>query len=186
MMHSCSLNSPPKNKPFVGKSKNHSYFVRWYGTRPYQHQHHLDQKGKIKQEIIEKRIHFLKSLKLWSDPIKHLDRVVYLNRHLFVLEQMDQYGLSNLDRMYRGLRPFALDGDKLTIHHLDQTHKGTWVIIPEKIHSMYDCELHSQVRTSDPVNRLVFQEEGKTFWKSMAEEADLTLKMRFKPLNSRL
>lgn len=157
-------------------SKSGYFVLREYVTRPRLHDNHLDRQGYIRKSIIEMRCNFLLTHNLLNDGIHFMNHFVYANRHLYAIEQVDCYGMTNLERMRKGLRPIAFDGQELiVIHHLEQTHSGTWVVVPDRFHCKYDSVLHSQVRTQDPVRRLEFKYESKAFWK---EEARLIEQLR--------
>lgn len=146
------------------------YFpLRRFAVRVQQDQSHLDMTGFIKKSIINNRISFLLSNKLLSDRIVFQDHVIYANRHLYTLDHIDCNGFTNLERMKLGMRPIALNGKELiVIHHLEQTHRGTWIVIPDSFHCKFDAILHSQVRTPDPVRRKEFKQESREFWKEEA------------------
>ena len=159
------------------------YFpLRQFSSRVQQHEDHLDIRGLIKESLIKKRSLFLSDHNLLNDQLVFMDHVIYANRHLYQLEHRDGFGLTNLERMKSGMRPIALDGKELVvIHHLEQTHSGTWIVLPNSFHCKHDMILHSQVTTGDPVRRTEFKLESRAFWKEEARLREASIAALMKP-----
>ena len=130
---------------------------------------HIDTNGSIKAELIQERKFFLEKHGMMQDKILHQNRIVYANYHLYDIGQLDANGNTNLQRMQNGNCPVGLDGsDLIVIHHLDQSHDGTWIILTNSFHQDYHSQLHSNISPMNRVKRDLFQEEKNFFWKSQA------------------
>ncbi len=133
------------------------------------HKFHLDHTGAIKEQYLIQRRAFLARHKLLQDKIIFQNRVVYENRHLYDVNETDQHGLSNLQRMLKGHAPITpSDNNYLVIHHFDQTHTGDWVVLLNSFHVEHDLSLHSQVTVRNAVNRHRFAEERMAYWQQVA------------------
>ncbi len=141
---------------------------------------HIDEKGHIKQSYLNHRWQFLANHHLLEDKIVFKEHVVYQNSHLYDIQQQDQRGISNLQRMLQGICPIAPDGkDYLVIHHFSQTHRSDWMILLNGFHEKYDRELHSHVRVKDGVIRPLFAKERTAYWQHVAN-MHITLKATFR------
>lgn len=135
----------------------------------FHHKSHLDSSGAIKAEYLNQRREFLKNYQLLRDQTTFENRVVYENRDLYDVHDIDKYGLTNLQRMLKGLAPVASNGtDHVVIHHFDQTHNGEWVVLLNSFHEEHDLSLHSQVKVRNGVNRQMFAKERMAYWQHVA------------------
>ncbi|WP_318389346.1 HNH/ENDO VII family nuclease [Enterobacter sp.] len=87
------------------------------------------------------------------------------------LEQTDVFGLSNLERMERGLAPLDADGKPIELHHIGQKpdsplaeltcgeHRG-----PGNTTILHDVKKESEIDRND------FNKERAEHWKARAEE----------------
>ncbi len=134
---------------------------------------HLNEQGVIKKEILAIRQDFLKQHGLLQDKFKYEGRLVYGNFHLYDTEQKDIYGLTNLQRMSKGLCPINKVGKSLIIiHHFDQTMDGPWIILSDEFHCKFSKDLHSEVRVSGAVNQQ-FEEQRRAYWKYEAHKRQI-------------
>ncbi|MBS0288454.1 MAG: hypothetical protein JSS07_00280 [Proteobacteria bacterium] len=134
---------------------------------------HLNEKGEIKQDIIQKRKELLAKHGFLYDEFHYLGRVVFGNKHLYDFKQQDSIGRTNFVRMQSGICPVDKSGeDILTIHHLEQTMVGPWVVLPNLFHQQYNKQLHSQVTLHDGINRTIFKGERQAYWRHEAFTGD--------------
>lgn len=130
---------------------------------------HLTPDGFIKESYLKYRREFLLKHNLLNDKIIFRSHTVYENSHLFDIDEVDQNGISNLERTLKGLAPLTIGGeDFLTIHHFDQTHTGDWIVLPHKFHCQYDQELHSNITVKNHVIRHLFSAERIAYWQHVA------------------
>lgn len=170
---SLSLNVSSSRSPV-----SHSHFSKpllfsrgFHRTLPFfAERDHLNERGGIREDLIEQRTQFLDTHGLLRDKIEFEGRNVYCNRHLFTSIDRDRSGVTNAQRMEKGLCPVTEDYDLVVIHHLDQSHGGDWVILTNHFHQTYDRQLHSKIMVENPVKRPEFQNEKKRFWKEQALE----------------
>ncbi|MBN9286976.1 MAG: hypothetical protein BGO43_11365 [Gammaproteobacteria bacterium 39-13] len=138
------------------------------------HAAHLNEKGLIREEILDQRRLLLQKHGLLQDEMDYLGRQVYANYHLYSTDPNETIGLINLNRMRYGKAPFDKKGKKvIVIHHFDQTHEGPWVILSEAFHQMYDTDLHSNITLIKGVRRNRFNHERAAYWKSEADRLEL-------------
>lgn len=131
---------------------------------------HLTPEGYIKETLLRDRRAFLQEHNLLNDRIVFQDHNVYENFHLYDIGEIDQNGVSNLERILKGLAPLTIGGtDYLTIHHFDQTHAGDWIILPNQFHCENDRELHSNVKVRRSVIRHQFSIERVAYWQHVAQ-----------------
>lgn len=147
----------------------HASSVSYKKQKILQDAEHIDLNGSIKSDLIQQRESFLKKHGMMQNKIIHESRIVYANYHLYDIWQLDANGNTNLRRMQNGNCPIGLDGkDLIVIHHLDQSHDGTWIILTNSFHQDYHSKLHSNISPINRVKREQFQEEKNFFWKSQA------------------
>lgn len=81
------------------------------------------------------------------------------------LNQLDEYGRTNLQRMTKGLSPLDKTGKSFELHHVGQKNDGTLAILSTKEHD--NPFLHGYLKTAE-INRPEFDGIRKEFWKTMA------------------
>ncbi|HHV7361493.1 TPA: HNH/ENDO VII family nuclease, partial [Morganella morganii] len=69
-------------------------------------------------------------------------RKVYQRDDLFDPHAIDEYGLTNIQRMQKGRAPIGKDGLEINLHHVTQTEPGPMAEILSSTHSTYDRTLH--------------------------------------------
>nr|WP_308428678.1 HNH/ENDO VII family nuclease [Providencia thailandensis] len=69
-------------------------------------------------------------------------RKVYQRDDLFDPYFIDEYGLTNIQRMQKGRAPIGKDGYEINLHHVTQTEPGPMAEILSSTHSSYDRTLH--------------------------------------------
>ncbi len=79
------------------------------------------------------------------------------------LQQMDEAGNTNLQRMLSGRPPIDMDGNAFELHHIGQKNNGTLAILTKKEHDIR--ALHRTVDSE--INRSAFNRTRDEFWKTM-------------------
>lgn len=77
----------------------------------------------------------------------------------------DEYGQTNLERMFKGLAPLDDSGKSFELHHVGQRNDGTIAILTSKEHD--NAVLHGFKNISE-INRKEFEQIRIDFWKTMA------------------
>ncbi len=133
---------------------------------------HLNEKGAIKEEILEVRKAFLKKHGMLEDRFIYEGRLVYGNFHLYDKDQKDELDRTNLERMLNGLCPIDRSGKHLVVlHHFDQSMGGPWIVLTEAFHCNYSAKLHSEVRVADAVNQ-DFNVQRRAYWRYEAQRLE--------------
>jgi hypothetical protein len=86
------------------------------------------------------------------------------------LKHMDEFGLSNMERMKRGLAPIGSDGKPIQLHHVRQKNDGILAELTEAEHHVHFDTLHDRTLASE-INRELFRKEREAHW--MARVAEL-------------
>ena len=83
------------------------------------------------------------------------------------LSRVDEFGRSNLERMFNGKAPLDSTGKPFELHHIGQKNNGSLAILTSKEHDA--AVLHGYVEKSE-IDRKEFNEVRKPeFWKTMAK-----------------
>ena len=82
------------------------------------------------------------------------------------LNQLDEYGKTNLARMMDGKAPLDSAGNPFELHHIGQKKDGTLAILTRSEHD--NAALHGYVKQSE-IDRPAFNTIRKEFWKAMAK-----------------
>lgn len=87
------------------------------------------------------------------------------------MDQKDEDGISNRERMERGRPPITKDGDEVELHHIGQKPDSPLAELTTQEHrgTGNDTILHDKNKESE-INRGEFAKERKEHWKSRAEE----------------
>ncbi len=153
----------PANLP---RSNTSSGFIIRRPSSSNHHEDHKNSHGQIKESLITERKQFLSHKGMLKNCKEFEGRHVYENKHLFSLTR------KNRRRMLRGRAPFCPNGEPITLHHVDQTHKSDWVALRRKLHRDNDDKLHSQTTVEGSVQRNKFARERKRYWKSRLNNKD--------------
>ena len=83
------------------------------------------------------------------------------------LSRVDEFGRSNLERMFNGKPPLDSTGKPFELHHIGQKNNGSLAILTSKEHDA--AILHGYVEKTE-IDRTAFNEVRKPeFWKTMAK-----------------
>lgn len=82
------------------------------------------------------------------------------------LNQLDEYGKTNLARMMDGKAPLDSAGNPFELHHIGQKNDGTLAILTRSEHD--NAALHGYVKQSE-IDRTAFNTIREEFWKAMAK-----------------
>ena len=83
------------------------------------------------------------------------------------LSRVDEFGRSNLERMFNGKPPLDSTGKPFELHHIGQKNNGSLAILTSKEHDA--AILHGYVEKTE-IDRKTFNEVSKReFWKTMAK-----------------
>ena len=81
------------------------------------------------------------------------------------INQLDEFGVSNLERMLNGKAPYAPNGRIIELHHIGQKQAGTLAMLTDKEHD--NPVLHWFTNTSSEIDRPGFDKERREIWKAM-------------------
>ena len=81
------------------------------------------------------------------------------------LNQLDEYGRTNLERMLDGYSPLDSTGHTFELHHIGQKNDGTLAILTSEEH--HNSSLHGFLAESE-IDRPGFDKVRSAFWKTMA------------------
>lgn len=86
-------------------------------------------------------------------------------------EQLDEDGISNLERMDRGRPPITPNGELVELHHIGQKPDSPLAELTTNEHRGpgNDTVLHDKTKESQ-IDRQAFAKERKLYWKSKAEQ----------------
>ena len=90
---------------------------------------------------------------------------IALVRNDIDLNYVDEKGLTNLERMKKGLAPLDPDGIPYELHHIGQKNDATLAILTRSEHD--SSALHGFVENSE-ITRTAFDKVRSEFWKAMA------------------
>lgn len=93
-----------------------------------------------------------------------------LVRHID-LDQVDENGLTNLERMLEGMPPLDPDGYSYELHHVGQQQNGTLAILTREEHRLGDNYGLWHPDLGPGVDRTNWSSDKKQFWMDMAELA---------------
>ena len=87
------------------------------------------------------------------------------------MDQLDEDGISNRERMERGRPPLTKDGQEVELHHIGQKPDSPLAELTTQEHRGVgnDTILHDKNKESE-IDRNEFAKERKSHWKSRAEE----------------
>lgn len=80
------------------------------------------------------------------------------------LYQVDEFGVTNLERMLRGNAPISASGETFELHHIGQSKDGILAILTTSEHD--NPALHGFKMTSE-IDRAEFSKIRRDFWKTM-------------------
>lgn len=89
------------------------------------------------------------------------------------MNQTDQFGRTNKERMEQGLAPLNKDGKPIELHHIGQHPDSPLAELTQEQHrgKGNDSVLHDKTKESE-IDRKAFDSERKDHWKTRAEEDD--------------
>lgn len=87
------------------------------------------------------------------------------------LEQKDDFGDTNLERMEKGKSPLDKDGKPIELHHIGQTADAPLAELTKSEHMSNgnDSILHDKSKESE-IDRTEFKKEREEHWKARAED----------------
>lgn len=87
------------------------------------------------------------------------------------LDQVDEDGISNRERMERGRPPITKDGKEVELHHIGQKQDSPLAELTMEEHrgTGNDTILHDKTKESE-IDRTVFAKERKEHWKSRVND----------------
>lgn len=83
------------------------------------------------------------------------------------LSRVDEFGRSNLERMFNGKAPLDSTGKPFELHHIGQKNNGSLAILTSKEHDA--AILHGYVEKSEIVRKAFDEVRKPDFWKTMAK-----------------
>lgn len=83
------------------------------------------------------------------------------------LSRVDEFGRSNLERMFNGKPPLDSTGKPFELHHIGQKNNGSLAILTSKEHDA--AILHGYVEKSEIVRKAFNEVRKPEFWKTMAK-----------------
>lgn len=88
------------------------------------------------------------------------------------MEQKDEYGRTNKERMEAGLAPLDKNGKPIELHHMGQKKDGPLVELTGEEHrgKGNDTVLHDKSKPSE-IDRVAFQGEKEGHWQERAQNA---------------
>jgi len=84
------------------------------------------------------------------------------------LEQKDEDGKTNIERMEEGKPPLDKNRESYNMHHIGQNSDGPFSLIPNCDHKSMSGQLHDSTKSSE-IDRQKFQMEKKEIFKGLAE-----------------
>lgn len=90
---------------------------------------------------------------------------VYIHDELFDLNQIDNRGRSNRERMKMGLAPIDENGKTINIHHVNQEPDGDLEEILQSVHSRNTRQLHPYRNQPSRINRREFGKYRRAYWR---------------------
>ncbi|MEC2172764.1 HNH/ENDO VII family nuclease, partial [Bacillus paralicheniformis] len=138
-------------KPFTGRSIN----VPWLNKERFEAKEikgHVKARGEIKN--VGRRVYTLKDIDI---------------------NQIDETGKTNLQRMKKGKPPYAKDRTLVNLHHLIQEEPGPIAEIPESWHKKYYKVIHGLKKggesfRNDPVLESQYDNFRTRYWKWRAKQ----------------
>ncbi len=88
---------------------------------------------------------------------------------------IDEFGMTNLERMKNGNAPLSADGKTFDLHHVGQEADATLAILKKSEHQKFTKDLHVLVDKSK-IDRSIFEGQKKKIWKTMATMLEEGLK----------
>jgi hypothetical protein len=100
-----------------------------------------------------------------------IDGKKYLIRDDIDMDQLDEDGISNREKMERGRPPITKDGQEVELHHIGQKPDSPLAELTTQEHRGVgnDTILHDKNKESE-IDRNEFAKERKSHWKFRAEE----------------
>lgn len=96
---------------------------------------------------------------------------VFQRDDLFDVGARDKGGLTNLQRMAKGLAPLGADGRSMNLPHLIQSEKGALAEVADTFHKHYDRILHINPKTTPSgIDRKKFNVWRRAYWKQRAAD----------------
>ncbi len=90
---------------------------------------------------------------------------VYIHDELFDLDQIDDKGRTNRERMKSGLAPMDKSGKPIHIHHINQKPDGDLEEMLQTVHNRNTRELHSYRNQPSRIDRNRFNSYRRAYWK---------------------
>lgn len=89
------------------------------------------------------------------------------------LEQKDEDGITNYDRMKRGRPPITEDGEEVELHHIGQKQTSPLAELTMEQHRGVgnDTVLHDKTKETE-INRNEFGKERREYWKDRVESME--------------
>jgi hypothetical protein len=101
----------------------------------------------------------------YFQPINMGNKTIYFNAKTF------EQTADNLAMMLRGYAPIGVDGKKVTLHHITQTHDSNLATLTHTFHCKHDKVIHGILppNKNERVNRERFDLERKDIWRAIAK-----------------
>lgn len=90
---------------------------------------------------------------------------VFIHDELFDLDQIDDKGRTNRERMKHGLAPIDKNGNSINLHHINQKPDGDLEEMLKTIHNKNTRELHPYRNQPSRINRSEFNNYRQAYWK---------------------
>ncbi len=138
-----------------------------------------DEQGKIEKkspysENVNENISSEEELDIYTDAGLEENQVgdqKALTRDDIDIEQMDEDGQTNLERMEKGKPPLDKDGKPIELHHIGQKPDSPLAELKQNEHRGLgnDSVLHDKTQDSK-IDRQEFNKEKSDYWKARAEQ----------------
>ena len=112
---------------------------------------------------------FEKSILSSARYISIAGKLVAKRNTTFFPNTKDALGLTNVQRMEKGLAPIGKDGKPVELHHLKQNDNGMIVELTRREHKSNTKILHSYKKEGE-INRVSFNKFKIQHWKERAKE----------------
>ena len=108
----------------------------------------------------------------WTQTTHFRGTKVYQRPDLINPRQIDENGLTNLERMRKGWAPYAPDGGKVILHHMTQSRAGPMAEVTGRFHDAYRRAIHvNPGRTiGSGIERGSFRHWREDYWMQRAKD----------------
>jgi len=95
---------------------------------------------------------------------------VFQNNSLINPSLRDANGFTNLQRMRRGHAPYGPDGQRIELHHINQTMHGPLMEMTMSNHVRHTRALHPHNHGGSQIDRPEFRTWRENYWRNRAND----------------